>query len=425
MSSTTVLDNTPASGVPFFTPAQSPPSGTIILDSSSPQDREQPKLFQPLQIRGLTLQNRLILAPLSQYSAATDGHATDWHLAHIGGMVQRGPGLAIMETVSVSKAGRTGPWDLGLWEDEQIAPLRRITDFAHSQGQLIGVQIGHAGRKASRLAPWVHRGAAAGPEVGGWPDAVQAPSAIAFNDSHVVPKAMTAEEITDFKKAFVETALRAVDAGFDTIEIHAAHGYLIHEFLSPVSNQRSDSYGGSWENRTRLLLEIAEQVRAAIPDTMPLFVRVSATDHLEKFKDEFPQSWTLDDTCRLAKELADRGVDFLDVSSGGIHPLAASSIQPGPGYQAPLALKLKQAIGDRMIVSAVGGIYDGNVAEKILQDGVDAVMSGRWFQKNPGLVHKFADDLGVEVKMANQIGWGFRRVSRSRTEEWLGRISTR
>lgn len=411
-----IIDNTPAPGAAFFTPAQSPPAGTIILDPPTTlaengiSQKKHPKLFQPLQLRGITLQNRLILSPLSQYSAGQDGLATDWHLTHIGGLVQRGPGLTIMETVSVSKAGRTGPWDLGLWEDGQVAPLRRIADFAHSQGQLIGIQIGHAGRKASRLAPWIHRDAPAKAEIGGWPEGVLAPSAIPFSDSHVAPKAMTAGDISEFKRAFLDATLRAVDAGFDTVEIHAAHGYLIHEFLSPVSNHRSDEYGGSWENRVRLLLEITEQVRAAIPDSMPLFVRISATDHLESFRDTFPESWTLDDSIRLAGELADRGVDFLDVSSGGVHPLAASSIRPGPGYQAPLALKIKQAVGERLVISAVGGIYDGNVAEKILQDGADAVMSGRWFQKNPGLVHSFADDLGVQVKMANQIGWGFKQA---------------
>lgn len=402
------LENTPATGVSFYTPAQTPPSGTLIRDPAIEESKSMPKLFQPLKIRGITLQNRLFLSPLCQYSAQ-DGRATDWHLTHIGGIIQRGPAMAILETAAVQREGRGSPEDLGLWEDAQIAPLKRITEFAHSQSQLIGIQLGHAGRKSSRVAPWINRDAAAGSGVGGWPDEIFAPSPIPFNESHVTPMAMTLEQIDRFKKAFADATKRAVAAGFDMVEIHAAHGYLLHQFLSPVSNHRSDPYGGSWENRVRLLLEITDLVRAVIPETMPLFVRISATDYLESFKDEHPDSWTVDDSCQLALLLAERGVDFLDVSAGGIHPKASSSIRPGPGYQSPFAIAIKKAVGDKLIVSAVGGIYDGGVAEQLLQDGLDAVMSGRWFQKNPGLVYAFADDLNVRVKMANQIGWGFRR----------------
>ncbi|KPM34609.1 hypothetical protein AK830_g11958 [Neonectria ditissima] len=333
-----------------------------------------PKLFTPISIRGLTFQNRLFLAPLCQYSAK-DGYATDWHLTHIGGITQRGPGLSLMESTAVQKESRITPQDIGL--------------------------------KASTVAPFLHMNATATEEVGGWPGIVYAPSAIPFNDVYPQPKEMTLKDIDDFKTAFVEAAKRAVRAGFDVVEIHAAHGYLIHQFLSPISNQRQDHYGGSWENRTRLVLEVTDLVRAAISDDMPLFVRISATDWFDNLKEEFPESWTVKDSCQLAPLLAERGVDLLDVSSGGIHPKQSTSIKSGPGYQAPFALEILKAVQGKMIVSAVGGISTGKLAEDLLQKGLDVVMCGRWFQKNPGLVYAYADELGVDVKMANQIGWGF------------------
>ncbi|PSN64927.1 FMN-linked oxidoreductase [Corynespora cassiicola Philippines] len=398
------IDNPAAEGAPYYTPAQNPPSGTFIASNNG---KPQPKVFTPLKVRGTTFQNRIFLAPLCQYSAQ-NGYATDWHLAHIGGIVQRGPGVSIMEATAVLPEGRITPQDVGLWEDGQIEPLKRVIDFAHSQSQKIGIQLAHAGRKASEVAPFLNKSATAVEEVGGWPDRVFAPSAIPFDETHASPKAMTLEQIEELKAAFVAAAKRAVKAGFDVIEIHSAHGYLLHEFLSPVSNKRTDRYGGSFENRTRLLLEISELVRAAIPEDMPLFVRVSATDWLEFIPgDEFPESWTVADSCRLAPLLADRGVDVLDVSSGGSHPKQGIAIQSGAGYQIPFAQQIKKAIGDRMIVTAVGGIKTGTIAEEALQSGLDAVFCGRWFQKNPGLVYSFADDLDVEVKMANQIGWGF------------------
>lgn len=288
-----------------------------------------------------------------------------------------------------------------------MEPLKRIVDFAHSQGQKIAIQLGHAGRKASTTAPWLHKDAVAVAEVVGWPDEVYAPSAIAFNEHHYTPKAMSLQQIEGFKTAFVEAVKRALKAGFDVIAIHAAHGYLIHQFLSPLSNQRSDSYGGTWDNRTKLVLEIVDLIRAIIPDTMPLFVRLSATDWFDNMKDEFPESWTVADSCKLAPLLVDHGVDFIDVSSGGIHPKQSTSIKSGPGYQVPFAQEIKKAIGDRAVVSAVGGIKTAALAEGYLNEGVDVVMCGRWFQENPGLVYAYANELDVDVKMANQIGWGF------------------
>lgn len=410
MTAGNIFDNPSAVGVPYYTPAQTPPSGTAISENP-------PKLFKPLTVRGVTFQNRIFLAPLCQYSAQ-NGYATDWHLTHLGGIIQRGPGLALMESTAVQKEGRITPQDIGLWEDGQIEPLKRIIDFAHSQGQKIGVQLSHAGRKASTVAPFVSMNATATEDIDGWPENTFAPSAIPFNDVYPHPREMTLVQIQEFKDAFVAAAVRSVKAGFDVVEVHAAHGYLIHQFLSPISNKRTDVYGGSWENRTRLTLEIVDLVRAAIPETMPLFVRISATDWFDNMTDEFPESWTVADSVKIAPILASRGVDFLDVSSGGIHPLQGTSIKSGPGYQAPFALEIKKAVGDKMIVSAVGGIRTAELAQQLIDDGLDVIMCGRWFQKNPGLVYSFADDLEVDVKMANQIAWGFKgRTKKQSTKQ--------
>jgi 2,4-dienoyl-CoA reductase-like NADH-dependent reductase (Old Yellow Enzyme family) len=330
----------------------------------------------------------------------------------MAGIIQRGPGLAIMESTAVQKEGRITPQDIGLWDDAQIEGLKRITDFAHSQNQVIGIQLSHAGRKASTLPPFVHRNATATEEDGGWPENVYAPSAVPFNDAYPQPREMTVGLILELKVAFVDAARRAVKAGFDVVEIHAAHGYLIHQFLSPISNRRTDGYGGSFENRIRLLLEITDLVRQAIPTDMPLFVRISATDWFDDLKEQSPESWTVADSCKLAPILAEHGVDFLDVSSGGIHPAQSTSIKSGDGYQVPFAIAIKQAVGDAMPVSAVGGIRTGKMAESFLNDGLDAIMCGRWFQKSPGLVYSYAEELGLDVKMSTQYGWAFRSLQK-------------
>ncbi|RAK84045.1 NADH oxidase [Aspergillus costaricaensis CBS 115574] len=398
----TPIDNPPAQGISYYTPAQTPPAGTQLEGTT--------KLFTPLTIRSLTLPNRLFLAPLCQYSAK-DGYATDWHLTHLGGILQRGPGLAIMESTAVQKVGRITPQDLGLYEDGQIEPLRRITEFAHSQSQKIAIQLAHAGRKASAVAPWLSVNAMAVKEVGGWPDEIVGPSAIAHEEGvNAVPRALSGEEVEELVRDFAGAAKRAVRAGFDAIEVHAAHGYLLHQFLSPVSNRRTDRYGGSFENRIRLLLEVCDAIRGVIPDTMPLLVRISATDWFEfdeGLKKEFPESWTVEQSVRLAPILADHGVDLVDVSSGGIHSKSAIAIRSGPAYQVHLAHEVKKAVGDRLLVTAVGGIKTGKLAEEVVQSGIDAVLAGRWFQQNPGLVRAFANELGVKVRMATQIDWSF------------------
>ncbi|KGO47385.1 Aldolase-type TIM barrel [Penicillium expansum] len=400
-----IIDNVAAKGISYYTPAQEPPAGTQLEGSI--------KLFTPLTIRGVTLPNRLFLAPLCQYSAnSNDGKATDWHLTHLGGILQRGPGLAIMESTAVQKVGRITPQDLGLYEDSQIEPLRRITEFAHSQSQKIAIQLSHAGRKASAVAPWLSLNAMAAIEVGGW-DNLVAPSAIPFEKGvNTVPKALTLEDIQVLIRDFAEAAKRAVKAKFDAIEIHSAHGYLLHQFLSPVSNKRTDRYGGSFENRTRLLLEVSGAIRASIPETMPLLIRISATDWFEfsdndELKRDFPESWTVAQSVQLAPLLAQRGVDLVDVSSGGIHPKSAIAIKPGPAYQVHLAQEVKKAVGDKLLITAVGGIKTGHLAEEVVQSGIDAVQAGRWFQQNPGLVRAFANELGVKVRMATQIDWSF------------------
>ena len=388
-----VIPNKGAPGISYFTPAQTP---DISGSASSPQSdgSKPPKLFQPLKIRGTTFQNRIWLSPLCQYSA-DNGHLTDWHFGHLASVILRGTGLAFVEATAVQANGRITPEDSGLWLDSQIAPLARIVEFAHSQSQKIAIQLGHAGRKASTVAPWLSKGDTAVEEVNGWPDNVHAPSALPFSDSFPSPKAMTKKDIENLKTDFVASVKRALKAGFDVIEIHNAHGYLLHEFLSPVSNKRTDEYGGSWENRTRLTLELVEAVRATIPKDMPLFLRISATDWLDTQKDEFPESWTVEDTVRLAPLLAERGVDLLDVSSGGNHP--SQKITSGPGYQAPFANAVKEKVGDSLFVSAVGSITNGPQAQKLLEEGIDAVFVGRYLQKNPGIVWAFAEEVGVEI----------------------------
>ena len=398
-----LIVNKPADGAPYFTPAQIPPAGTA--KDPQPEGHPIPKIFQPLKVRGITFPNRIWLSPLCQYSAQ-NGYLTDWHLTHLGGIIQRGPGLTLVEATSVTPEGRITPEDSGLWEDAQMAPLKRIVEFAHSQNQKIGIQLGHAGRKASTVAPWLSLGDTAQKEANGWPDDTLAPSAIAFQSAYPHPNALTLEGIQRIKDAFVAAVKRAVEVGFDVIEIHNAHGYLLHEFLSPVSNKRTDQYGGSWENRTRLTREIVEATRAVIPESMPLFLRISADDWLkEQPEPEFAESWTIEDTVKLAPILAELGVDLLDVSSGGIHP--KQHIHGGPGYQAPFSKAVKDKVGDSLLVTAVGSITSGHQAEEIAQSGVDGVFVGRYFQKNPGLVWTFAEDLGTEIHIANQISWGF------------------
>lgn len=331
---------------------------------------------------------------------------TDWHMAHLGGIAQRGPGFLMVEATAVQAEGRITPQDHGLWKDSQIEPLRRVVEFVHSQNQIIGVQIAHAGRKASTVAPWLSAGDTATEAVGGWPDRVIGPSDIPFTDKFPTPKAMTKADIEQLKKDWVAAVKRAVKAGADYVEIHNAHGYLLMSFLSPATNNRTDEYGGSFENRIRLSLEVAQLTRDAVPKDMPVFLRVSATDWLEEAKPNDP-SWRLEDTVRFAKALADSGnIDVLDISSGGNHQL--QHIHAKPAFQAPFATEVKKAVGDKIKVGSVGMIDSAHLANDLLEkQGLDFVLVGRGFQKNPGLVWTWAEELDVEISMANQIRWGF------------------
>ncbi|KAI0201980.1 hypothetical protein F4808DRAFT_423102 [Astrocystis sublimbata] len=404
--STVTISNVSTRGISYLTPAHDSAADTPVASKSN--DSSIRKLFTPLTLRGVLFPNRLFLSPLCQYSAEY-GHATEQHLTHYGNILKYGPGLSIVEATSVQARGRTTPHDLGLWEDSQIAPLRRVTEVAHANNQKIGIQLAHAGRKASTVSPLVSPNSTAGKDVGGWPDDVWGPSAVAFSNQNPDPQAMTIDQIEELKDDWASAAKRAVEAGFDVIELHAGYGLLLHQFLSPIANQRTDQYGGSFENRIRLLLDITEQVRSAIPTTTPLFVRLCASDRFE-FDDEFdfPESWTLEQSSRLAPLLAERGVDLLDVSSsGGVYEKEASTANPGPGYQAYFASIIKRVVGNKLAVSTVGGISNGMIAEALLQgeDGehaVDVVMAGRWFQQNPSLLQRYADELGAKIEMATR-----------------------
>ncbi|KAI5124057.1 hypothetical protein M0805_003885 [Coniferiporia weirii] len=403
------IANARAPGIPYYTPAQVPPAGTAL--KTQPDEKSIPKIFRPIKIRGVEFHNRIFVPPLCQYSAE-NGRLTAWHMAHLGGIFMRGPGLTFIEATAVTANGRITPEDSGLWSDDQIKPLRELADFAHSQGTKIGIQLAHAGRKTSSVAPWLHRGTVAAVEHGGWPDDAWAPSAIQYNDSFPVPKELTKEGIAEVVHAFAEAAKRAVKAGIDVIEFHGAHGYLIHSFLSPVTNKRTDEYGGPFENRIRFLLEIIAATRAVIPSDMPLFLRVSATDWLEESLPNEP-SWTLEETIRLAGLLTENGVDLLDVSSAGLHP--AQRIVAGTvayfAYQAHFSEAIKKAHGldtaSKLLLGAVGELNTGPIAEEVLdRDMADVVFVGRQFQKDPATVLTFAEQLGVRIKIANQIGWG-------------------
>jgi 2,4-dienoyl-CoA reductase-like NADH-dependent reductase (Old Yellow Enzyme family) len=326
-------------------------------------------LLSPLTLRGVTLRSRIVMSPMCQYSS-DEGLANDWHLVHLGSRAAGGAALVMVEATAVARDGRITPADMGLWRDEQIEPLARIARFVHSQGAVAGIQLAHAGRKASREVPW-KGGARLADCAGGWP--VVAPSPIPFNEGE--PASLPLDEagidriIRDFKAA----ARRAVTAGFRIVEIHAAHGYLLHEFLSPLSNQREDRWGGSLENRARLLLEVAAALRGVIPEEMPLFVRISATDWVEG-------GWDIEQSVELAKWLKPRGVDLIDVSSGGTAPKA--SIPLAPGYQVPFARRIRQEAG--IMSAAVGLITETHFADEIITGGsADLVFLAREFLREP------------------------------------------
>jgi 2,4-dienoyl-CoA reductase-like NADH-dependent reductase (Old Yellow Enzyme family) len=360
-------------------------------------DREVPEvdLLSPWQVREVTLRNRVVMSPMCQYSA-TDGFANDWHLVHLGSRAAGGAALIFVEATAVTADGRISPGDTGLWSDEHAEPLARIAAFVHSQGAVAGIQLAHAGRKASCAVPW--RGGAPLPAAaGGWP--VCGPSPIPFDESSPTPKPLAASDIEHVIEAWESAARRAIAAGFKVLEIHAAHGYLLHEFLSPLSNQRDDEYGGSLENRMRLVLQVTERVRRLMPDGMPLFVRVSATDWVDG-------GWNVDDSVQLARHLKTRGVDLIDVSSGGMTPKAR--IPVGKGYQVPLARRIREEA--RIPTGAVGLITDCQQANDILTGGdADLVFLGRELLREPYWTLKAQHELDEEPVWPTPYGYAVRR----------------
>ncbi|MDL5199993.1 NADH:flavin oxidoreductase/NADH oxidase [Streptomyces sp. ALI-76-A] len=351
-------------------------------------------LFQPLSLRDVTVPNRVWMPPMCQYSAAPEGPDTgapnDWHFAHYAARAAGGTGLIIVEATGVSPEGRISPYDLGIWNDTQVEAFRRITRFLVSQGTVPGIQLAHAGRKASTDRPWTG-GAPVGPEAYGWQPV--APSALAYDERHPVPTELTISQIGEVVGQFADAARRALAAGFEVAEIHGAHGYLINEFLSPHSNHRTDAYGGSYENRTRFALEVVDAVREVWPDDKPLFFRISATDWLED------GGWTADDTVRFARDLQAHGIDLLDVSTGG--NASGVHIPTGPGYQVPFAARVKAET--TLPVAAVGLITDTGQAGKILSNAeADAVLLGRELLRNPSWARQAARELGADVHVPDQ-----------------------
>ncbi len=327
-------------------------------------------LFTPLQLRDVTLRNRIAVSPMCQYSSR-DGYADDWHLVHLGSRAVGGAGLVFTEAAAVLPEGRISPDDLGIWRDEHVAFLARITRFIREHGAAAGIQLAHAGRKASTARPW-EGGRPLGVEQRGWTPLV-APSALAFDAGYQVPEALDLDGIRRVVAAFRAAAQRAHAAGFQVVELHAAHGYLLNEFLSPLTNHRDDEYGGTFENRTRLLREVVTSVREVWPASLPLFVRLSATDWVDG-------GWTVDDSVDLARQLAPLGVDLIDCSSGGAVP--GARIPLGPGYQTPFAARVKHEAD--VLTGAVGLITSPQQADHVIRTGqADLVLLARELLRDP------------------------------------------
>jgi 2,4-dienoyl-CoA reductase-like NADH-dependent reductase (Old Yellow Enzyme family) len=326
-------------------------------------------LFDPITLRGITLRNRVGVSPMCQYSSP-DGCANAWHMAHLGARAVGGAGLVISEAAAVQAEGRITPWDIGIWRDEHAEALRPITKFLSEQGAVPGIQLAHAGRKANTARPW--EGGQPLPNPGNsW--YIVGPSALPFKAGHPIPHALTLEEIKDVVDAFAQATQRALAAGFRLVEIHAAHGYLLHSFYSPLSNERTDSYGGSFDNRVRLLIEVTQAVRRVLPESLPLSVRLSSTDWSEG-------GWTLEDTVTLARRLKLEGVDLIDCSSGG--NAATAHVPIAPGYQVPFARAVRQESG--IASAAVGLITTPQQAQQIIAEGdADLVLMGRELLRNP------------------------------------------
>ncbi len=346
-------------------------------------------LFTPLQIRDVRLRNRIVVSPMCQYSG-TDGFATEWHLVHLGSRAVGGAGAVLTEATAVLPEGRISPNDLGLWSHAHVEMLARIFRFVEDQGAVPGMQLSHAGRKASTGAPW-KGGRPVGAADGGW-QPIMAPSAKAFDDGYQTPQALDLEGIRRVVRAFGDAAGLANEAGSRIIEIHAAHGYLLHEFLSPLTNDRADDYGGSFDNRTRIVREVVASVRRTWPERLPLFVRISATDWADG-------GWSVEDSVALAQQLRPLGVDVIDCSSGGLVPHQRVTIRPG--YQVPFAARVRQEAPT--MTAAVGLITDPNQADDIIRSGqADLVFLARELLRDPNWPLRAARTLGHDVVIPPQ-----------------------
>jgi len=341
------------------------------------------RLFDPLTIRSVSLPNRLAISPMCQYSAE-DGFANDWHLVHLGSRAVGGAGLIIMEATAVVPEGRITPFDLGFWKDEQVAAVSRITTFIKVQGAVPGIQLAHAGRKASCAPPW-KGGKQLSVAEGGWQ--IVAPSAVPFEEGTMLPAEMSVADIEQLTKDFASAAGRAKEAGFEVVEIHAAHGYLLHEFYSPLSNFRTDAYGGSFDNRIRLLLEVVAAVQTEWPKELPLFVRISSTDWVEG-------GWSVADSVALATRLQKAGVDLIDCSSGG--NISHAKIPVAPGYQVPFASRIRKETG--ILTGAVGLITTAEQAATIIANGeADLVLIARESLRDPYFPLRAASQLQQDI----------------------------
>jgi 2,4-dienoyl-CoA reductase-like NADH-dependent reductase (Old Yellow Enzyme family) len=365
--------------------------------AGSDHDREVPEidLLSPLTIRGVTLRNRIVVSPMCQYSAE-DGFAHDWHLVHLGSRAVGGAALVFVEATAVTSQGRISPGDVGIWKEEQLEPLARIARFVESQGAVAGIQLAHAGRKGACERAW-KGGAKLRLDEGGWP--VVAPSAIPFNEGDPIPTALDLAGIDGIVDAFEAAARRALTAGFRVIEIHSAHGYLLHEFLSPISNRRTDEYGGSLENRMRLLLRVAEHLRTLIPEDRLLFVRISATDWVDG-------GWEIEQSIQLARRLKSLGVDLIDVSSGGLVPHAR--IPVAKGFQVPFARRIRDEADIR--TGAVGMITEAQHADEIITGGdANLVFLARESLREPYWALKAQQALGQDPAWPAPYGYVVKR----------------
>ena len=348
-----------------------------------------PRLFSTIRLRDVTLRNRIVVSPMCEYSSE-DGFANDWHLVHLGSRAVGGAALVIAEATAVTPDGRISPYDLGIWKNEHVEMLARCVAFIKSQGAVAGIQLAHAGRKASRDVPW-RGGKIVKPEAGGWLP-IYAPSAIPHYEGDPAPVALDKMGIDGIRHAFVNAARRSLQAGFEVIELHAAHGYLLHEFLSPLSNQRTDEYGGSFDNRTRFLREVVSDVREVWPERLPLFVRISATDWADG-------GWDIEQSVELTRAIGPMGVDLIDCSSGSL--VAGAKIPIGPGYQTQFAERIRKDTG--VATGAVGLITTAAEADDIIAGGrADVVLLARQMLRDPYFALHAARELGADVRWPEQ-----------------------